>query len=157
MKNTVILILSSLLLFFGNINALGACSKCASEPVKHESIVINIMGKPMNTDVVSQNINQTVLIPARATFECIGYETTWNSVKNIAIFNDDTKKHTIQLKLGDKNIIVDEKTYVLPHEIIMKDDRLLVAPEVLEKLGYWWQWNPNELILNINEYEWTEP
>ncbi len=141
----------------GTIPAYGSCTHCSkiNLPKIDDFIEFNIMGKQIKVDVAPKIINQTIFLPARATLEHLGYQTGWDSDKKIATFSD-SQGHTISIVVGEKNIMVNTNQYPLHYEPIVDKERILITPELVEPLGYWWQWNNNNNILNINKYEWVE-
>lgn len=151
-------ILSAFLLFFGSTIALGSCTYCSntmnSQQAEKKAEII-IMGQKVHCDVEPEMSYLSVQIPARHTLEHLGFQTFWDLSSMIATFTN-SNNCIIQIIPGDNYAIINDTKHSLPSFAVIKNSRMLVAPELFEVIGYWVKWNPQDLILNINEYEWIE-
>lgn len=157
MKYIYLLIVLVFFIAFNGNTAFGYCLRCSQgntvQDLVNKSLEVYICGEQLNCDVIPQIVNQSVFVPARATLEKLGYKTVWDSSNMIATFTD-SNNNSIQIKSGDQTVTINNSKYTLSDQTIVKDGRLLITSNIFDTLGYWQQWNPDTLILNINKYEW---
>ena len=111
---------------------------------------LKVNGNMVPTDMPSVIIDDRALVPARAIFEKLGATVNWDGTnRKVLVSLNDT---FVELKINDKNAIVNSKTVELdvPAKII-NDRTMLPVRFVAEQLNMKVDWLPNDSLIAINQ------
>ncbi len=114
----------------------------------HPPITLKYDGKIVKCDVPPVIREDRTLIPARALFEELGADITWNaSKKTVTIeYNEDV----ILLTIGSKNATLNKLKVTMDVPAMIVDDRTMIPVRfVAENLGFDVEWDAKNYIVNV--------
>ena len=149
LRKTIIILISLLaaILFIGSatLTTHAEMFPWGEEP----DVSLKVNGKTLELDVPPKIIESRTMIPARALFEEIGGEVSWDPVNYMVTI--DYEDHNIKLFIDNKSALVDghEKTMDVPPQIV--DDRTLIPVRfVSENLGFEVDWENSTRTAIVN-------
>lgn len=114
----------------------------------HPEITLKYDGKVIKCDVPPVIREDRTLIPARALFEELGADITWNSAKKTVTieYNEDV----IVLTIGSKNATINKIKASMDVPALIVDDRTMIPVRfVAENLGFDVEWDAKNYIVNV--------
>lgn len=114
----------------------------------HPPITLKYDGKVVKCDVPPVIREDRTLIPARALFEELGADITWNSSKKTVTveYNDDV----ILLTIGSKNATLNKLKVAMDVPAMIVEDRTMIPVRfVAENLGFDVEWDAKKYIVNV--------
>ncbi len=152
-KATAFLVIISLILTFYMSNTFAQPVQLVYDGAVHEysgSIYnIKINGELVPTDMPPVIIENRTLVPARAVFEKIGANVSWDGAnQKVSLVLNDT---SMEFRINDSNVKVNDKTVQLdvPAKII-NDRTMLPLRFVGEQLNMKVGWFPNEALVTLD-------
>ncbi|MCX7746122.1 MAG: N-acetylmuramoyl-L-alanine amidase [Clostridia bacterium] len=121
----------------------------AAPKTKNETVGLNINGEVVHSDTPPVVVNNRTLVPARAVFEKLGANVSWDKPNDKVLVSLNNIK--IDLKINHKNAIINNKTVEMdvPPKII-NGRTLLPVRFVSEHLNMKVNWLHDENMIAIN-------
>ena len=114
----------------------------------HPPITLKYDGKVVKCDVPPVIRDDRTLIPARALFEELGADITWNSAKKTVTI--EYEEDVILLTIGSKDAKLNKlKVYMDVPAMIINDRTMIPVRFVAENLGFDVEWDAKEYIVNV--------
>ncbi|MCX7747539.1 MAG: copper amine oxidase N-terminal domain-containing protein, partial [Clostridia bacterium] len=96
-----------------------------------KNVSMKINGVPVNFDTPPQLINGKLFIPARGLLETLGYKIKWD--RNTKRITAIRKEKSIILKVGSKEVTVEEKNIALSEPVMISHAKIFVGADFMQK------------------------
>lgn len=113
-----------------------------------DNVRVIMDGTEIQYDVPAQIIDDSTMVPVRATFEAMGMEIAWDEKTKTVTAKSDTTE--LKIKIGEKSITKNKKKYQCDTPAMIINDRTLIPLRAISELSdFNVEWNSDTYTVTL--------